>query len=307
MPSIPDLPHRFETTILSTWGDNGRAWLESLPRLIEVVAQRWKLTVRAPLPSLSYSYAASVVTADGKEAVLKLGVPNPELRTEIAALQAFADGPVVRLLEADAQRGALLLRRLRPGRPLSEMLDDEAATLIAARLVRDVPVPVPRHHAFPSVEGWARAFDRLRARFDGATGPVPRGMVEKAERLLEDLRGSCSRDRLLHGDLHHDNILFDQRKGWVAIDPKGITGDPAYEAARLQHNPIPGFLGMGPPRAVAMRRVEILSEILREDAVRLLGWAFFDAVLAACWSIEEDGRRLQYHLRCAEVFDDLVS
>ena len=88
----------------------------------------------------------------------------------------------------------------------------------------------------------------------------------------------------------------------MAIDPKGIVRDPAYEAARFQHNPIPGFLAMDRPREVARRRAAILASILEEDRWRLLAWAFFDAVLAACWSIE-DGADWRYHLACAEVLE----
>jgi streptomycin 6-kinase len=101
------------------------------------------------------------------------------------------------------------------------------------------------------------------------------------------------------------NILSGGEDRWVAIGPKGVIGDPAYEAARLQHNPIPRFLSMDRPRRVAQRRVEILASILREDCSRLLAWAFFDAVLAACWSIE-DGDDWQYFLACAELLDEMV-
>lgn len=62
---------------------------------------------------------------------------------------------------------------------------------------------------------------------------------------------------------------------------------------------------MDDPRAVAGRRVEVLASILGEDHARLLAWAFFDAVLAVCWSVE-DGTDWQYHLACAELFDSLT-
>ena len=299
------LSEAFRRRIVSVWGEEGEAWLERLPLLIEACAERWALSIRAPAPDLSYNFVAFVVTANGTEAVLKIGVPNPELTTEIDALRAYAGGPVVELLEADRRLGALLIRRLIPGMPLSEAEEDEEATVIAARLMRDLPIEEPPDHGFPTVEKWALAFDKLRARFDGGTGPLPGRMVGKAERLFRELQRSSSCRMLLHGDLHHENIRVDGERGWVAIDPKGVIGAPAYEAARFQHNPIPGFLSMDDPRAVAQRRVEILASILGEDRMRLLAWAFFDAVLAACWSVEE-GTHCQYHLACAELFDRTV-
>jgi len=297
------LPESFRQRVASVWGERGEAWVERLPRLLAQCAARWGLTVQSPLPALSYSFVALVVQADGQEAVLKIGVPNRELTTEIEALRAFQGRPVVELLAADRQLGALLLRRLIPGTPLSHLRDDGEATLIAAHLIRDVPMSKPVDHAFPTVGDWAQAFGRLRARFNGGTGPLPRRLVEKAEDLLSQLHTSSRPRQLLHGDLHHDNILSDGGTTWVAIDPKGVIGDPAYEAARLQHNPIPGFLAMEHPRRVARRRLEILASILETDRSRLLAWAFFDAMLAACWSVEEDGD-WRYHLACAELFDE---
>jgi streptomycin 6-kinase len=279
--------------------------LDRLPNLIEACSERWHLSIEAPVPGLSYSYVALAVTVDGSEAVLKITVPNPELTTEIAALRAFRGRPVVDLLASDQELGALLLRRLVPGTPLSRLKDDEETTAIAARLMRDVPAPEPSDHPFPTVGRWTRAFDRLRARFDGGSGPLPGPLVEKAERLFAELDASASQRMLLHGDLHHDNVLADVQDGWVLIDPKGVIGDPAYEAARFQHNPIPGFLSMDHPCAVAERRIEILASILQEDRARLLAWAFFDAVLAACWDVEESSD-WRYHLACAELFDGMM-
>ncbi len=91
------------------------------------------------------------------------------------------------------------------------------------------------------------------------------------------------------------------------IDPKGVVGDPAYEAARFQHNPIPGFLSMPNPRQAARRRVEIIAETLQEDRFRLLAWAFFDTMLSACWCVEDNSDDWQFPVSCAEIFDTLMA
>jgi len=300
------LPRDFENTIVSTWGQAGRAWLDRLPGLIRTYTERWNLTIRSLLLCPSYSFIAFVAVADSTEAVLKMSVPNPELRTEVDALRAFARGTIVPLLEADPDQGVLLLKHIKPGTPLTELGDDEHATTVAASLIRDLPTSPPNVPTFPTVARWALAFDRLRARCGGSTGPIPAELVHKAERFFAELQASEPEQALLHGDLHHSNILFSEEDGGLAIDPKGVIGDPAYEAARLQHNPIPGFLQTPSPAAVAQRRVEILAGVLEENPARLHRWAFFDAVLAACWSVEEDGRCLNYHIACARVFDELV-
>ena len=92
--------------------------------------------------------------ADGTEVVLKLGVPNPELTTEIAALRLYDGYGAARLLDADVEAGFLLLERLRPGTPLVEVADDAQATAIAAGVMRKLWRPVPPEHPFPDVRRW---------------------------------------------------------------------------------------------------------------------------------------------------------
>ncbi len=299
------LAKEFKKRIVSVWGKKGSRWLNRLPSILAACAEKWELTIESPVPILAYNFLVYAVTAEGASVVLKIGVPCLELTTEINALRVFRGKRAAALLDADPQVGALLLKRVLPGKPLSAINNDDEATEIGARLIRDIPATVPSEHQFPSIADWAMVFDRLRVRFNGNTGPLPRKMAEKAERLFKDLQTSSTESRLLHGDLHHDNILFDDKENWLAIDPKGATGDPAYEAARFQHNPKPGFLAMNNPENTAKRRLDIMASILSMDKARLSAWAFFDAVISTCWSIEENDPDWQYGLRCADILDHL--
>lgn len=201
------IPEKFAQTIREGYSDKGTAWLEALPNLIGECEKRWSLTVRPPFPDLSYNYVAPAARADGTECVLKLGVVNPELLCEIEALRLYDGRGIVRLLEADPERGVLLLERLQPGIPLRLVADDEIATAIAAGVMQQLWRPIPANHPFPTVAGWARGMERLRQEFDGGTGPFSRKLVETAETLFADLLPSQAEPALLHGDLHHWNIL----------------------------------------------------------------------------------------------------
>jgi len=300
------VPEEFKLRIISTWGEAGVEWLDRLPTIITTCARRWRLSVQSPLSDLSYNLVAYVMTDNGTQAILKIGVPNPELATEIEAVRMYQGRYAVKLLEADLNLGALVIQRLVPGIPLSALKDDEQATIIAAQLMRDLPIPEPAGHQFPTIERWALAFDRYRKRFDESNGPLPKKIVKKAEGLFEDLHTSSPVGMLLHGDLHHDNILSNAENNWLVIDPKGVIGDPAYEAARFQHNPIPRFLSLENPQAVAERRSEILTSILDVDRARLLAWGFFDVVLGALWCIEENSDDWRYLLSCAQILDTLT-
>lgn len=112
---MSETPRDFARTIIELYGETGVEWLERLPALITHCAQRWSLTVLPPFEPLSYNYVAPAVRTDGTPVVLKLGVPNPELRTEIEALRLYAGRGMVQLLEVDREQGAMLLKRLEPG------------------------------------------------------------------------------------------------------------------------------------------------------------------------------------------------
>ena len=160
-------------------------------------------------------------------------MPTPELTSEIQALRLYDGDGAVRLLDFDTEKGVLLMERLIPGRSLetfSDATNDEDATRIAARVMRRLWRPLPVDHSFATVEQWASGLMRLRQRFAGETGPFPKRLVEIAERLFDELLSSSSAPVLLHGDLHHLNILKSQDT-WKAIDPKGVAENPPMRFA----------------------------------------------------------------------------
>ncbi|MEZ4736939.1 MAG: aminoglycoside phosphotransferase family protein [Caldilineaceae bacterium] len=293
------IPSAFAQTILDLHQDKGADWLKQLPALLHDCAQRWGLTVGAPF-SLSYNYVAPAERADGSAVVLKVGYPTQELRNEIEALRLYNGDGMVQLLDADPERGFLLLERLQPGDMLSTLADDEAATAIGAAVMKQLWRPAPAIHTFPSVADWAQGLQRHRARFDGGVGPLPKRLFEQAERLFQELPATDEPPMLLHGDLHHFNILRAQRRPWLAIDPKGLVGDPGYEVGAFLYNPAPE-LGTRPDLdQLLQRRVDQLAEHLHCSKARVRGWGIAQAVLSACWSIEEQGRGWEYTIDIGE-------
>lgn len=281
------VPPALAQKIEDVFGDRGREWLACLPALLDECARRWSLQIGPPF-DLSYNYVMPALRSDGSEAVLKLGVPGRELQTEIAALEYYAGRGSARLIDSDAIQGALLLERLSPGMMLSALEDDDQATRIAAGVLRELRRKAPYIHNFPSVADWAMGLERLRRRFDGGTGPLPSRLVEEAESLLAELLSSQGEPVLLHGDLHHFNILQHGDR-WLAIDPKGVVGEAEYEIGALLRNP--SVERLAGPDAVGFqrRRIEILSDELGYDKPRLRDWAVAQAALSCWWGIEDHG------------------
>jgi len=145
-----------------------------LTSLIDEAARCWGLTPAAPVPDLSYNYVAPARRADGTDVVLKIGVPNPELTSEINALRLYDGRGAVRLLESDRALGMCLLERLRPGEMLTTLDDDDLRTRIAADVMLCLWRPAPEGQAFLRLSDWFNELKNLHPRFGGTTGPLPR-------------------------------------------------------------------------------------------------------------------------------------
>lgn len=206
-------------------------------------------------------------------------------------LAAFGGPGVVRVLEwAD---GVMLMEQLDPATPLSTLCrrdDDEEATRLLASVMRAMS-PHAQPPGMPSARDWSVAFDRYIACGHEA---IPRDLVAHARRVYLELCESQRNPRLLHGDLHHDNVLFDSGRGWLAVDPKGVVGELEFEVGAALRNPydMPDLFG-NPD--VIQSRVGILEHELGLDGSRILAWAYAQAVLAAIWLVEDEGTVVPDH------------
>ena len=283
------------------------AWLDNLPTILANCAQRWQLTILPPVMNLSFHYVVPAIRSDGTPVIIKASSPTGEFTREARAMQLF-DGPgTARLLEIDDEHEVMLLERLLPGTPLATLVpeQDERAISILAELTRKIWRPAPAEHSFPTVEQWGKGFERLRARYDGGCGPFPRRLVEEAERLFVELNASANQHMLLHGDLHHENILRSGNE-WRAIDAKGVVGDPAYETGLLFYNPMPLIFQVPNLRQILARRVDQLAEELDMERERIRGWGQAQCMLSAWWHVEDGYQKPPRDvIACAEIMAEL--
>jgi streptomycin 6-kinase len=179
----------------------------------------------------------------------------------------------------------LLLERLQPGTMLTEVAeaDDDAATAIAAGVLRRLWVPAPADHGLRPLESWCAAFERNRDALAQGAGGFPAALFRRADALRHDLLLSTTEETVLHGDLHHMNILRAQRAAWLAIDPKGLVGDRHFDICMFLRNPYPDSV----PLDVNRRRLDRFCADLGLDRERAKAWCFVHAMLDACWSFED--------------------
>lgn len=256
---------------------------------------RWNVSEPTLIAETFSSRIWKVSQTNGMPAIVKALKDFDDVEDELrgAHLLAWRRGEgLIRLFDSEDK---MMLIEYAGERHLTAVLDDvgdTAATEIAADVM--ARLHAPSSHALPGDLQPLR--DRFVSLFAKAEADRAAGQktiyvegAEIAERLLSDPLDV----RPLHGDIHHDNIIQSPR-GWLAIDPKGILGDPGFGAANMFFNPLEReALCVDPDRISTM--VTIFSRTMRQDPRRLLDHAIAYGCLSSSWHAEdgsdEDERR----------------
>ena len=294
------LPERFRQNILDLHGAKGAEWLEDLPVLIKKIAEKWSLVIEEFFPNLSYHFVAPCVCSDGTKAVLKVGFNEPDsiVFSEAKMLELLQGNGAVKLLKFDKKRCALLLERLMPGEDLTALSrkNDEQATAIAIDVMKKISHVSVKTNEFPDLKKWTASFRKAE------DTDFSQSHFQKAQRIFDELTGA-SEARLLHGDLHHQNILSAEREPYLAIDPKGIIGDIGFEIAVFLNNPRSWILTNPNRRVILGKRIRQFASGFEIAPADLRKWAYAEAVLSAWWTFEDNGTGWEKWLACADVWE----
>jgi streptomycin 6-kinase len=281
----------FHSNIISIYGEKGKAWLNALPQLVTAISSKLELRDLKEVTNLTYNYVLSGFQGDSP-IILKLGLDNEALAREAFALKCFAGCGAVKVLAKD--KGMLLLERAMPGASLKSYFPDkeQESIEIACGVMKKLhQASIPTTHNFPHIKDWLAALDK--------DWHIPDEHLQKARKLRDQLLKTAEADVLLHGDLHHDNIL-QNGENWLVIDPKGVIGESAYEVAAFIRNPMPELLTHADAPTIIHNRITRFAELLELPSQRILNWCFVQAVLLWVWALE-DGCDIGYWERLVEV------
>jgi streptomycin 6-kinase len=286
-------------------GEEGKQWLANIPSTIKKYEDKWHLKVLPPF-RLTYNYVAPAIKSDGTKVVLKIGFHgDQEFQTEIEALKIFNGDNIEKLIDVDKDNYVMLIENVLPGVPLSTLEDDDQATKILASVMQKLRKPLPQKHNFTTIAQWKRAIPQYLEKYKNKSGPLPYHLVQRAAELFEHLIATSQTPVLLHGDLHQDNVLSSDRSAWLAIDPKGIAAEPAYETAAMIRNPYEKMRHIDNLEPILTRRINILSEELQLDATRIHQWCLAQTVLSAVWSAETPEKKWTHAIRVAEILNKM--
>lgn len=259
------------------------------------LAEEWELRLGRPFADVHASLAMPVERADGEAAVLKINFAEPETEHEGGALRWWAGEGAVRLLAEDPARAALLVERCVPGTQLWAVEEDDALAA-AAGVLRRLRRPSPASHPFRLLADEAERWQaELPARWERLGRPFERALLDHALGALAELGRSQPDSVVVHQDLHGGNVLRSSRGGWLAIDPKPLVGDPAFDAASLLRDRREWLAEEPQPVARIARRLDVLADELLLERERLRGWGIAHAL---AWGVEDDGVH-ELHVACA--------
>ncbi|OLB80213.1 MAG: hydroxyurea phosphotransferase [Actinobacteria bacterium 13_2_20CM_2_71_6] len=266
-------------------GPAGDAWIAALPELAATFLEHWQLRLDGPSSNGMVALVLPVRRADGTPAVLKLQPVDEETIGEALALRTWAGRGAVRLLDEDATTGTMLLERLDGSRSLSALPDDmHALRILSELLARLAAVPAPaglRHLSDVA----ARMLERVPQALSVLPDTGERDLVQRCAAALSEVVPEAG-DRLLHWDLHYDNVLAGEREPWLAIDPKPLAGDPGFELLPALHNRWEEVVASGDVGRAVRRRFDLMVDVVGLDRQRARAWTLGRVLQNTLWGTE---------------------
>ncbi|MEU1177350.1 aminoglycoside phosphotransferase family protein [Streptomyces sp. NPDC005820] len=297
-----DIPETFVRQTVEREGEEGARWIAGLPSLVGELVGRWGCVLDGDVLHGGVGIVVPVVASGHGSAVVKVSFPHPGNVHEPDAFAAWGGRGAVRLLARDDERFAMLLERVR-AESLAEVEDTDEVAVVAGRVSRRLAVAAPA--GLPRIQDMALAWDeelRLdRAEFAHGVSERSFGAALATVREL----GRAQPGLLVHGDLHARNILRAEREPWLAVDPKGWVGDPAYDGGTLLKALGLRLVALDDPgdvRKAALRVLDVFSEAAGLDRERVGRWAHFHVVRGAF-----HGRRHGFRVARGGPFLDRVN
>ncbi|MFJ6850408.1 aminoglycoside phosphotransferase family protein [Streptomyces sp. NPDC091271] len=276
-----ETPEAFARGTIEREGERGAAWLSELPGIVDELLELWGCVPDGEVMHGGVGVVVPVRRRTGDTAVFKVSFPHPGNVHEPDALSAWGGRGAVLLHERDDERFAMLLERAQAS-TLAEVEDAEEVVTVAGRISHRLAVPAPA--GLPRLREQADTWEeQMRTDADELTHALSPYAVDAALATIREL-GRIQPDALIHGDLHARNILRADRGPWLAVDPKGYAGDPAYDGGTLLKSRALTLLGRDDLRRALQRTLDVFTEAAELDRERTRRWAQFHAVQAAFWA-----------------------
>jgi len=295
---MQNFPSTFKNNVIDNYGETGYKWLDDLDDTVRFLSAKWNLTNLADFPNLTFNYVVSALRGE-VPVVLKVGMEYDLLKREASVLTFFKNHGAVDLI--DSCDGALLLKKCSPGYSLMNFFphNEKKSVEVVADVIKNLRLASNKQKDFSYFVPLNNILKDLQR-----PSNVEKKYLDKARRFAEFLLKTSREKAAMHGDLHHDNVIYDESENrWKIIDPFGVVGDPVYEFASFMINPIDKIWKRTDAVLLVEERVRMFSQIAGIDPVRLKQWTFVKAVLCLIWTEKTEN---QDRIELVKLFDKVI-
>ncbi len=291
----------FVSNVHDIFGKTGESWLKALPSQLLFLSERWNFRFLEVMPGLTYHFVGLVEMLEtGESAIIKIAPENRGILNEANCLECFTK-TAPKIVAFDHEQHMILMERLYPGNSLKKLVEmgrDDEATRIICQTIREIQLHQHKKYEFKHLSEFVKTLFILQKHVD-------KRLLSKAESWFCELTMDRSQDVVLHGDLHHDNILL-SGDTWKVIDPHGYIGDPVFEVGSMIFNPYDCFPNDRSLSKIIERRLSILIEELPFDAQRIKAWAFCKTMLSVAWTFEDHAKIDEGEIEIARIIEKLM-
>ncbi|RWX00491.1 aminoglycoside phosphotransferase family protein [Flavobacterium cerinum] len=253
----------------------------------------WKLS---PDGDSFFTYCSLLQPVIYKDTPAMIKIPMEAEERKSSLLMVWWDGNgAAKVLEYDDN--ALLLERISGDHiSLVDMVkqnrDNEATCIICSVAKKLYTIKKEHPLGITTLETWFKDLWPAAVKY--------RGIIQECAVIARDILDNQNDTAVLHGDLHHQNVLYSNTSGWVVIDPKCLIGERAFDYANIFCNP-DKETALAPGRF--MERLQIVSKEADLDTKHLLRWIIAWCGLSAAWILNEpqEGETPDIDLGVAEI------
>ncbi|GAV13033.1 aminoglycoside phosphotransferase family protein [Paenibacillus sp. chi10] len=269
----------------------GNTFYEQMLRHLDDYAEKWSLSSLQLIPSFSANIVFTCYSDQVGHAVLKIGEPSETIWTEVSTMRLYNGQRFCKVYEADIENGVILLELLQPGTPLRDEQSLQRRLDIFCSLYSNLHIAAVEAEKFPTYIGWVeRITDYMNQRNDC---PELSRHMQRARDICLSIASSYSQNLLLHGDLHHDNMLLSSDGEYVIIDPKGVIGDPIFDIPRFILNEFDNEITSACYEKIdgimitLARRLSIPHPMIRKCL-------YVETAMGMCWCVEDGSTPEEY-------------
>lgn len=262
--------------------------MKTLPKYI---IEEWSLEKLRPFSETHSSFLFEAVY-QYQPVIVKYFKDGSDEANSVFALKHYNSSGAITVLQSSAN--AVMLPKIMPAITLDSCVQNDVKVFctLVEKLYQQ-PLNDAIIAKLPNISALGRTFNiHAQQRSSNRSQGLSAHIVQKASSIFAALCASQTRQVVVHGDLHHFNILYDAAHGWVAIDPKGYIGEPEVEVSPFLRNPL-GSPGLYCTEHTIKSRIEAIADCLQLDQERILLWFYCLSVLSVLYQEEKN-------LKCTE-------